>query len=138
MPKQAAADQLSHGSPFQMDLAAAARWMEADGWTLNAQGASFDPHNDTLRYRKAGDRLEPLTLRMAVTQGNRAAEMLADMLEKNLAQNGGWLLLTQMDLATLLRQHYRQDERQVDLYFLGMNFTYFFDPSFTYHPDPAF
>ncbi len=125
-------------SPFTLNLDQAAALLDQDGWTLNQQGDPYRPGTDSQRYRREGETLQPLTLRMAVVTGNEAARMLADMLQRNLAANGAALTIVPMDLAGQLRQHYRQEERQIDLYFLGINFSYLFDPYATYHVDDAY
>ena len=130
--------ELARMQPYKLDLDKAAQLLENDGWKFNADGSPFDPKAGTLRYKQFDNAYQPLSLTMAVTESNAAADMVAEMLENSLTQLGGELKTVRMPLDQALRQYYRQDARQFDLLFMGTNFTYLFDPSNIYLVDAQY
>ncbi|MGI6236935.1 MAG: ABC transporter substrate-binding protein [Candidatus Excrementavichristensenella sp.] len=129
-------DQLPH---YRLDLDKADQLLTEDGWVYDENGGAYRKGEGGLRFRltEAGD-LEPLSLRMIVTTGNVAARMVFDMLQRNLEQIGGGIVAEEMPMTEALAQHYRQDQRNFDLLFIGTNFVYFFDPSNTYRLGEAY
>ena len=120
--------------PFSVQAATAI--LEEEGWTLDEQGQPYDtnqPQEAKLRYRKVESGLEPLTLKMAITEENTAATLLADMLTQSAGKAGMRIVVSQMSLDDLLKQYYRKAPRDYDLIFIGSNFTYLFNPLPTYH-----
>lgn len=120
--------------PFSTQAAAAI--LEQEGWTLDEQGQPYNanhPQEAKLRYRKTEAGLEPLILKMAITQENRAAMLLADMLTQSAGKAGMQIVVDQMTLDDLLKQYYRKVPRDYDLIFIGSNFTYLFNPLPSYH-----
>ncbi|NLZ89429.1 MAG: ABC transporter substrate-binding protein [Clostridiales bacterium] len=126
-------DALKALNRYRFNLSNAARLFVDEGWTLNEQGQAYDAASDTLRYRRQGDKLQPLVFRMALIEHNASAIAVKNMLERNLKRVGAILDWEEMRFDQLLKKHYRQEERQYDLCFLGSNFTYIFDPYYTYH-----
>ena len=125
-------DQLEKMQPYTLDLDKAIELLELDGWVYNLDGTPYDP-DVGLRHKKMADETYvPLSLIMAVTESNVAADLVAEMLSGSLAQIGGELKTDRMPLDEALRQYYRQKERKFDLLFLGTNFTYLFDPADSY------
>ncbi len=124
-------DRLEKMQPYKLDLDKATKLLEQDGWVYNLDGTSYDPKVG-LRHKQIDDAFVPLSLVMAVTESNVAADLVAEMLQNSLAQIGGELNIDRMPLDQALRQYYRQEERQFHLFFLGSNFTHLFDPSDTY------
>jgi peptide/nickel transport system substrate-binding protein len=125
-------EQLEKMQPYTLDLDKAAELLELDGWVYNLDGTPYDP-DVGLRHKKMADETYvPLSLIMAVTESNVAADLVAEMLSSSLAQIGGELKTDRMPLDEALRQYYRQKERKFDLLFLGTNFTYLFDPADSY------
>ncbi len=133
---QAAGEQLSELDIYPLDLEMAQALLMEDGWTLNQDGEAYD--GEGLRYRQQGETLEPLTLSLAVTPGNVAAQMVAEQLEAGLAAVGGQLEVATIQMPELLQRYYRQIERKYDLFFLASNFAYVFDPYYTYHTGDAY
>lgn len=99
-----------------------------DGWRLDENGNQLRKASGKQRYRKEGDTLEPLVLRMAFSQGNPIAETVAKQLEKALRQVGGRLDIQPLETRELFQQYYRQQTRAYDILFLGSNFDMIFDP----------
>lgn len=118
-----------------MDTEEAVSLLEADGWTLNAQG---EPYLDGIRYRQGAETLEPLMLHMAVTEDSTVAQQIADVLTDTLPAVGIGLEVTEMPFPELLKYYYRQEPGEYDLYFLASNFTYIFDPYYDFHTADAY
>ncbi len=124
--------QLEQMQDYELDLAKAAELLVADGWTFNADGTAYDAAAGGLRHKLFGEEYKPLSLTMAVTDNNVAADTVYGMVDSALKQLGGELSILRLPLDRALRQYYRQDARQFDLFFLGTNFTYLFDPADSY------
>jgi len=124
-------ERLEKMQSYDLDLEKAKELLELDGWVFNLDGTPYEP-TAGLRHKQIGDAFVPLSLVMAVTEKNVAADLIAGMLSSSLEQIGGELNVDRMPLDKALRQYYRQEERQFDLLFLGTNFTYLFDPADTY------
>lgn len=124
-------ERLERMQPYKLDLNKATELLQQDGWIYNLDGSPYDS-NVGLRHKQVNDAFIPLSLVMAVTESNIAADLVAEMLGNSLAQIGGELNTVRMPLDQALRQYYRQEERQFDLLFLGSNFTHLFDPTDTY------
>lgn len=125
-------DELKKLNLYPLDPPAAAALLAKDGWTLNAEGGEFKPETDFQRYRLEDGLLKPLQLRLAISEDNKAGELVASMLGENFAGVGGELEVSRIGMEELLRRYYRQEERGFDLFFLGTNFTYVFDPYYSY------
>lgn len=124
-------EDLEKMQPYTLDLDKATELLQLDGWVYNLDGTPYDP-SAGLRHKQIGDAFVPLSLVMAVTESNVAADLVAEMLSSSLEQIGGELNVARMPLDQALRQYYRQETRQFDLLFLGKNFTYLFDPTDAY------
>lgn len=123
--------QLENMQDYTLDLAKAAELLDQDGWTFNADGTAYDAAVG-LRHKLFGEEYKPLSLVMAVTDNNVAADTVYGMVESALKEVGGELTILRLPLNQALRQYYRQDARQFDLLFLGSNFTYLFGPADSY------
>ncbi|NMA12629.1 MAG: ABC transporter substrate-binding protein [Chloroflexi bacterium] len=131
---EAAGNNLDRLPRYQLDLDKANQLLIMDGWLYNKDGGDYHKGDPGLRYLKtANGGLEPFILKMIVTPENKAAYLVLDMLRENLGKIGGEVISEEMSFVQALSQHYRQDQRTFDLFFLGSNFVYFFDPSKTYH-----
>ena len=129
---EAMRDELRRMQPYKLDLMKAAELLAEDGWAYDAEGQPYIQAEGKLRHKQFGDAFLPLSVNMAVTESNVAANMVADMLTSSLSQVGGELKITKLPLNQALRQYYRQDKREFDVLFLGTNFNYLFDPTNTY------
>ena len=125
-------DELQTMQSYTLDLAKAAELLAQDGWIYNAQGEPYVPGEGLLRHKQFGEAFLPLSVNMAVTERNKAADLVAGMLGQGLREVGGELQVTGMPLNRALQQYYRQNTRTYDLLFLGSNFSYLFDPTNTY------
>lgn len=121
-----------------MDLAGATALLEADGWTLNERGEPYASGKDAVRYREQDGVLKPLTVRLALTEGNQVAAQLRDVLSQALPALGINLLITEMPFPQLLDHYYRQTEREYDMIFLASNFSYIFDPYYDFNTDEVY
>lgn len=113
---------------YPTNYAAAEKLLVEDGWSLDENGNQLRKASGKQRYRKEGDTLEPLVLRMAFSQGNPIAETVAKQLEKALRQVGGRLDIQPLETREPFQQYYRQQTRAYDILFLGSNFDMIFDP----------
>jgi len=130
-------ERLEKMQPYTLNLDKATELLKLDGWVYNLDGTPYDP-NAGLRHKQMDDTFVPLSLTMAVTESNAAADLMAEMLRNSLSKIGGELNTVRMPLDQALRQYYRQDQREFDLLFLGTNFTYLFDPTDTYLVGPQY
>jgi len=103
--------------------------LDEAGWTLNENGAPYTAGTDGIRYRKPGEELIPLKLKLIYPEGNGAGPMLKDTFEPYLAQAGIALETEAMPMPELLKVYYGQTERNCDMILLGTNFGDVFDPS---------
>lgn len=122
---------------YPFSLEAAAGFLDQDGWNLDKAGQPYAPGAGQ-RYKKLGDYLMPLSLRMAISPDNAAANLAVSLLRDNLERVGGKLSVDTIPMTELLEHYYRQLDRSYDLFFLGSNFSFVFDPYYNYSPDPAF
>ena len=86
-----------------------------------------------MRYKKLADgTLQPLSIRFACTEGNRAATWIATEYAAVLESVGFRFESTQVGYAEVLSNYYRQTERQYNLMILATNFNYVYDPLYTF------
>jgi ABC-type transport system substrate-binding protein len=117
----------------EVDLLGAQALLAQDGWTLNADGQPFVAGRDMVRYRQRDGALEPLTLKMAATEGNAVAANLREQLERVFQTLGIGLEVTELPFSELLMHYYRQVERTYHMFFMASNLSYVFDPYYTFH-----
>ncbi|MBE5804316.1 MAG: ABC transporter substrate-binding protein [Clostridiales bacterium] len=124
---------------YEMDLEAAAKLLEEDGWKLNREGAAFDPAKDDVRCAEIDGQIVPLDLKLVYPEGNTIADSLQTTFVANLAQVGVRVTLEPLPMAELLNQYYRQAERDCDMMYLASNFDEVFDPTLNFvAPDGEF
>lgn len=132
MPKAVKKD-MNRLTQYKLDIGGANNLLIFDGWIFNKDGGYFRRGDEGLRYRRTADgSLEPLSLRMAVTPQNKAAELLFNMLRENTKELGVEIVAEEMPFDKALRQYYGLEERSFDLFFMGTNFGYFFNPGNIY------
>ncbi|MBQ9298919.1 MAG: hypothetical protein IJ214_00245, partial [Clostridia bacterium] len=109
---------LGHLTQYTVNLDRARALLEGDGWRLNDDGIR----------EKDGVTLD---LTLIYPEDNKIGELLDGFID-NLAAVGIQLTLEPMDMNDLLRQWYKQDERDNDMFFLASNFALVFDPSVSF------
>ena len=122
---------------YELDPAQAAKLLEEDGWTLNEAGEPYDPAKDAVRCREEDGKLTALRLKGVYPAETRMGSVLEGTFVPYLAQAGIVLELEAMDFRTLLRQYYRQEERNCDIMVLASNFSEVFDPRNVFNPEDA-
>lgn len=120
------------------DTAQANALLDADGWVYDADGSPYAPAQGAIRHRLVDGTLEPLVLRMAITEESAAGNELARMLSAALPQAGVGLDIAWLPFSQMLRHYYRQEARTYHLFFLATNFPYLFDPADAFHPGDAY
>ena len=124
--------ELEQMQDYTLDLAKAEELLEQDGWTFDEEGNAYEAGEGKLRHKLFDQEYKPLVLNMALTDDNKAGNMMAQMLTDSLSKAGGRLEIARLPFDRALRQYYRQDARAFDVMFMGSNFSYLFDPSNTY------
>ena len=119
---------------YNPDLEAAAKLLEDDGWTLNREGNAYDPAKDDVRCADIDGQIVPLDLKLVYPAGNVIAESLQTTFVDNLAQVGIKVTMEPLDMTVLLKQYYRQAERDCDMMYLATNFDEVFDPTLNFVP----
>lgn len=123
---------------YNLDVQEAVRLLEADGWTLNKDGAAFDPASDTVRCKEIDGTLTALELSLLYPEGNAVGSALETVFVNNLKQAGIVLHVESKPFQELLDVYYRRQERTYDMIYLASNFADVFDPSRTFAPDDAY
>lgn len=119
---------------YNLDVEEAVKLLEQDGWTLNQQGQPFDSAKDTVRCNSIDGQIVPLTLKLVYPEGNQIADSLQATFAEHLAQAGIQLTMEPLPMTELLRQYYRQEDRDCDMMYLATNFDVVFDPTQNYIP----
>ena len=122
---------------YDLDMDEAVRVLEADGWNLNMNGDPFRPGVDEIRCKLVEHTIQNLELTLVYPEGNRMGEILAETLVPHLAQVGIVLHLEPMEWHQLLRQYYRLERRDCDMFYLASNFFEVFDPWPVFDPADA-
>ena len=114
---------------YPLDVDEASRLLDEAGWNVNEKGETY---RTGTRYKKDGDELIPLKLKLIYPEGNGAAALLNDTFISHLTRAGAELETEALPMPELLEQYYGQKERAYDLVLLGTNFADVFDPSGEY------
>ena len=122
---------------YAFDPEEAVRLLEADGWTLNRQGDPYVAGTDDVRCRMENGELQALDLTLIYPEGNRIGEILEQTFLPGLRQAGISMTVRPVAWQQLLRQYYRQDERDCDLIYLASNFNEVFNPWPVFDPADA-
>ena len=126
------ADLKLDGIPkYQLDTDQAERLLEQAGWTLDAEGNPYKT-GQGIRYKKEGDSLVPLNLKLVYPDENGAIGQIPFTFETYLNRVGAGLQLQGLPMAELLKLYYRQTERDCDMILLGTNLGDIFEPSGEY------
>lgn len=119
---------------YDLDTDAAVALLEADGWTLNRDGGAYDPAKDDVRCALLDGQLIPLEFSLIYPEGNVIADSLQVNFVDYLAQAGIKVTMEGVPMQELLKQYYRQVERDCDMIYLATNFAVVFDPTPNYVP----
>lgn len=119
---------------YDLDTDVAVALLEADGWTLNRDGNAYDPAKDDVRCAMVDGQLIPLEFKLIYPEGNVIADSLQVNFVDYLAQVGIKVTMEGVPMQELLKQYYRQVERDCDMIYLATNFDVVFDPTPNYVP----
>lgn len=114
---------------YSLDVEAAIRLLEEDGWTLGPDGAPYDPAAGTARYKEIDGELVGLTLTISMPPSQDAIQAMEQYFLPHLAEAGMPATLQPMDLRDLQQVYEGNQEDSVDLLYLGENFSLIFDPT---------
>lgn len=124
---------------YDYDTEAAAKLLEKDGWTLNAEGGAYEAGEGAVRYKKAENgELVPLEIRFAQLKDNEASLWIVENYAPVLKELGFSFEATEVTFNELLSHYYRQTERTYNLMYLATNFAIVFDPYYTFNTDEAY
>jgi ABC-type transport system substrate-binding protein len=121
------AQALEEMDKYEQDIDQAVAILEADGWTLNRQGGTFNPETDDVRCKNIDGALVALDLKLQYPAGNAIGGYLEERLVAPLAEAG--IKLTLEGAEDLLSIYYSQGERDSDMLYLATNFDVIFDPT---------
>ncbi|NLF27981.1 MAG: ABC transporter substrate-binding protein [Clostridiales bacterium] len=124
---------------YGLDLGKAVELLEADGFTLNADGEAYDAAAGGVRYRKdeAGN-LEPLAVKWAALSNNPGSQAIQQYTIPHMQQAGFQVEVEELSFSELLTHYYRQTERTYNVFYLATNFDFIFDPYYTFNPDASY
>lgn len=111
---------------YEFDPEEAATMLEADGWTLNANG---------IREKEIDGTVVTLELKMLYPINTPIGDILETRFAEPLRQAG--IALTLEENENVLPMYYGQQERDYDMIWLASNFDVMFDPSPLFAPDSA-
>lgn len=124
--------QISRIEGYPLDVEGAGKLLNEAGWNLNEKGEAYDAAAGGIRYRKEGDQLVPLKLKMICPEENGTVVLLQETFIDNLAQAGVALETEKIAWKDLLKKYYMQEERDCDMILIGTNLADVFDPSGEY------
>ena len=113
---------------YHLDIGQAIRLLEKDGWTLGADGGAYDPQRDSARYKMIDGELVGLHLTMALPESVDAEHDMQVFFLSGLREAGIDVTLKKMDLAELQRMYTGMEQADVDMVYLGENFTILVNP----------
>ena len=113
---------------YSLDTDAAASLLDRYGWKLG---------DDGIRYNNVQGKQVKLDLVLAYPEGSAAADVFPATLVDNLKEVGINLTLKAVKPNDLLRQYYRQDDRDCDMIFMATNFNTVYDPAENFATDDA-
>lgn len=118
-----------------LDVEVAGKLLYSRGWNLNAGGKDYNSGNGGVRYKKEGDRLVPLKLKLVYPEENGTAALLKETFLDNLEQAGVEIETEALPWEKLLAKFYLREERDCDMILIGTNFADVFDPTGEYDAD---
>lgn len=124
--------KISRIEGYPLNVEEAGKLLDEAGWNLNEKGDAYDAAAGGIRYRKEGDQLVPLKLKMVCPEENGAVPLLQETFIDNLAKAGVALETEKLVWEELLTKYYMQEERDCDMILIGTNFADVFDPSGEY------
>lgn len=120
---------------YDLDVEEAVKLLEADGWTLNKEGETFDPEKDDVRCKDVDGTLTALELKMLCPEGSSLNDHIEANFADHLAEAGILLSVEVQPMSELLLSYYRQQPRDCHMIMLATNFDVVFEPSINFRPD---
>ncbi len=113
---------------YYQDIGQAIQLLENDGWTLGADGGDYDPQRDSARYKMIDGELVGLHLTMALPESVDAERDMQVFFISGLREAGIDVTLKKLDLEELQRMYTGMEQADVDMVYLGENFTILVNP----------
>ncbi len=124
--------QISRIAGYELDVEGAKVLLDGAGWNLDESGNAYSAETGGTRYRKDGDSLVPLKLKLVAPEENGAADLLQVNFIDNLVLAGVETELEKLPWEQLLEKYYNPGDRDCDMILLATNFADVFDPSGEY------
>ena len=125
-------EELEH---YDLDVEAAIALLEADGFTLDADGQPYDAEAGGVRYRQGEDgTLEALSVRWAALSDNPGCASIMEHTIPYMEEAGFAVEVDEMSFSEMLAYYYRQNERTYNMFYMATNFDFIFDPYYTFNP----
>lgn len=112
--------------PYTVDLDEASALLDKAGWTVNEDG---------VREKEVDGETVTLELKLIYPEGNIISELFEEYFVPNLESVGIKLSMEGVPMQELLSLYYKQEDRDMDMVYLGSNFEIIFDPSVNFIVD---
>lgn len=113
---------------YPLNTSAAAKLLEGNGWTLNASN---------VREKKIGDNVVTLDLVLEYAEGSAIGDVFKTAFADQLKKAGINLTLKAVPATKMIREYYRQDERDCDMFFMAANLEVAYDPAKSFSLEDA-
>ena len=113
---------------YELDVKKACELLDANGWTMNENGARFTAGRDEVRCKKIHGEMVTLDLTCAYPAENIMAAAMEEYFIPYLKEAGIRLNLVPMEMKELLRAYNDRDIEDIDMFYLADDFNIEFDP----------
>lgn len=117
---------------YGLDVEKAIDILTEAGWTLNEQGGAYDRASGGVRYKQKDGALIGLNLTLGIPDSQDTCEAMETYFLPTLLEAGIQVTLRKMDMESLQRVYLGDQQDEVDLIYLGENFSIIFDPDVFY------
>lgn len=113
---------------YALNVQEAVRLLEEAGWTLNEEGAPYDPARDEVRCKRIGEEIVPLTLTVMLPQSEKLQSEMEIHFLPYLRHAGFRTEWREAGIEQLQAIYEGMEAGDADLIYLGDNFRTIFDP----------
>lgn len=126
--------KLSKLRTYEFSIAEANRLLDADGWTLNQNGAPYTATAGEIRSKVIDGELVSLDLKLLCAEENTLGNMMQKYLAQNLEKAGICLTVKSAPWKEVLSSYHSAEARDWDMILMAMNFKPAFDPTDMFNP----